>query len=180
MKKVLLILSLVGANVSLASDVFIIGPGGAATVESYVGGKLVEFDELESYVEAVSHLPLVINRTGLIEDLTPHAVRRAGGYGGKLSELLTGRANLNRLRGNNRIRVRSRKELSEILRPIYSGLMYHNGLQNVAVVEYLLNTLVNNHTYSYPAMKKMEFPDKQATLRGTIKEYIKALNDLEK
>lgn len=178
MKKILLVLSLAGTGMSLASDEIVV---------RRVGGKLVEIPTtpvtLDDYILAVSRLPGAIETTEVFEDLSPAAVRRNGGWGFYLADLLNKDRNRAKLRDTagrrpNPKRVESRVALNQLLRPIQNGLQYA-GLQNVAVVEYLLNTLISNHKYSYEKMSKMEMVDKQAILDEIVSRYVGTLDRLE-
>jgi hypothetical protein len=175
MKKVLLILSLAAGNLALASDV---------THVMRVGDKLIELPStpmtLDDYILAVSsRLPQAIESTRIFEDLSDHALRRNGGWGHYLSLLLNEDRNITRLSGSNAERVHSRILLYKLLKSIDRGLK-SGGIQNVAVVEYLLSALVNNHTYSYPEVLNRPFDEgKRAILRARIKVYLDNLNYAE-
>lgn len=181
MKKALLVLTLAGSNVVIGSEVFI-----ASEYVAYPSSLTMRFIDknilltgFNDYVVATKVvLPDTIRKMNFFEDLSEDALRRKGGWGWYLSELFVEGPNRKRLQGNNKQRVKKRRELNNLLRPIY-GALESGDFENVVVVEYLLNTLINANTYSYAKMREMNFEDKKAILVDTMNRYINVLNSLE-
>lgn len=185
MKKVLLILALSGSCFAMASDALILRSD--AVIVMKIGSNFVEIPPtpvtLDEYKAIVSQLDEVIKAMGLFDGaiLSAQAVKEKGGWGWYLSKLFEEGTNRDRLKGNNRERVKKRVLLNQFLRPIHNGLT-RGGTENVAIVEYLLNKLARESThmaYSYKLMAGMSIDDKKAKLDDVILGYIQALDELE-
>jgi len=141
------------------------------------------------YSDVVNRLPEVIHNLkrgadqAFFEDLSDSAVRRKGGWGWYLHDMLTVDHNLDLLQeGNkrNKIRADNRNALASIIKPLYQGLVSNGDIKNVVVVEYLLNALLNHKSgnYSYSNLSNMSFNDKQEELLRVISTYYTNLLNL--